>query len=393
MKNNYFKTPKTVIVSILVVIVGIILIVGSCIEEYIPTFKSSSEIIVIEGSLLKGDSQQVISISLSSKPQNPAFIPVSDAEVKVIDSDNISYSFNENEPGKYSSRSISPHLSFDKKYQLLVTLANGTSYISDSVQILESSPVEDIYYEISSHQSSSEGSNKGLQFYVDLKAPESATKNYRWVVEETYEIHTYYDIFGYYDKSGDSIVFRQISDSITVCWKTEELNEVYISTTANLVVNEKKKIPLNYINDRDSKLNVKYSILVKQYPLTNEAYQYWNNVYLLSRETGGLYQNQPNQSITNIKNVTNPEERVLGFFWGSSYSEKRLFFTGPLTNIFSECDLFICTQCNPEKFMRGMGYPRVYFTIYNGILSLPLNQECIDCSNKGGTIVKPDFWE
>jgi hypothetical protein len=42
------------------------------------------------------------------------------------------------------------------------------------------------------------------------------------------------------------------------------------------LVNEKKKIPLSYISGESEKLNVKYSILVKQFALSDGAFDFWN---------------------------------------------------------------------------------------------------------------------
>lgn len=389
-KYHLIKSSKTIILSGLILIAGIILTVNGCIEEFEPKLKSSSDIIVIEGSIIQEDILQFITVSMASSLDDPEFRPVSQCQVTVIDKYNNRFRFYENEPGIYSCYIDEDFLTVENWFQLQVNTTKGEKYVSDTVSIIQSSEIDSLYYNVEYYQSSSTTSEKGLQFYADLKAPENSTKFFLWTVDETWEIRTFYKITGYYDRFHNGI-YEEIIDSLKYCWSTDRINRFFTSSTTKLVKNEKKKIYLNHVDQYDPKLNFKYSILVKQYGLSETAYNYWNNINVASYRSGGIYQVQPSQSVTNIRNVNQPDELVLGLFWASSFTEKRIFFSGPLSYVQENCNIVECVfPCDPIKFMRGLGNDIVYFNVAEEII---INQECINCTAKGATTVKPDFWE
>lgn len=384
------------------------LVLYGCIEEFTPELKSSNHIIVIDGTLVKGESIQTITVSAATSINNPQFIPVSNCQVIVSgESENI-FLFEETVPGIYTCSIQDDLLKYDEDYSLKLTTSDQIEFRSDIERLFPGSPIDSIYFEITGNQTSSDISNTGLQLYLDLKAPENATQNYRWTVEETWEILTFVSIDGYYDRGTYKYpVYSPISDSINQCWYTKNVNEIYTASTANLTVNEKKKIPLNYVPATDHKLDVKYSALIKQYSLSNSAYVHWNNKKVSSQESGGLYQDQPAQSISNIHCTSNPEIEVLGFFSLSDFSEKRIFFEGPIIINERECSFIECPSmdCDYDKFMRlleSMGRSRVYlsakkFDVSNSdsvaVWNIPLNQQCIDCTTNGAFLQKPEFWK
>jgi hypothetical protein len=376
----------------LVFVFGMLLI--ACVEEYTPEIKGYSNLLVIDGSIKKGESFQYVYISRSSSIYESDRIPVSNCQVTVLDEVGNRFNFSETSEGEYKAFIPDEFLTIGNSYQLDIITESGARYQSGFETLLESSPIDSIYYAEESSLSQDNKVVNGLQFYTDLKAPESATKNYLWTVEETWEIHTFYDIEAYFVTEEDSIYDKPL-DSLTVCWNSRRLRQYFVSNTANLLVNEKKKIPLSYISGESEKLNVKYSILVKQFALSDGAFDFWNKNFINTEDGGNLYEGQPAQSVTNIKNINNPEEKVLGYFWASTYSEKRLFFSGPLITIVRDCSHFRCVpvECNLIVALRGMGRDVVYMIKEQGDYAWPLRQICIDCRAEGGTLIKPDFWE
>src|SRR4029077_18302881 len=92
----------------------------------------------------------------------------------------------------------------------------------------------------------------------------------------------------------------------------------------------------------DPRLDIRYSINLRQYPLDLEAYQYWLTVQKNSQSLGGLFDLQPSQLRGNIHSVTNPTDPVLGYVSASSVTEKRIyidnhFLTRWKSNIGSYC--------------------------------------------------------
>lgn len=397
-KKNIFPAS-----SRLFVVVVISLILSACVDEFTPKLKDTSPLLVIDGSIILGLEVQKVYVSRTTTLENPEFIPVSQCEVKVIDKMGQEFTFQETISGLYECEIPEQSLAINREYQLYVK-TQSNEYISEFEPILESSPVDSVYYLSESNQTSGTQYDNGLQFYTDLKAPEGATTNYRWVLEETWEINTGNDIDGYWNKNATEVPeYAPIKDTLNVCWSTSRINDIYTSSTQNLSINEKKKIPLNYLPGTDPKSKIMYSVLVKQYALSDESYQYWSQNQTASGSSGGLYQQQPSQSKSNIHNINNPEEVVLGFFWASSYSEKRIFYDGPLGVVFEECDTVLCIpQIGQSLLQYFQGLDKSVYLLALEFSSNPsdsvtlwgytYNQVCTDCTADGGTMEKPDFW-
>jgi hypothetical protein len=151
--------------------------------------------------------------------------------------------------------------------------------------------------------------------------------------------------------------------------------------------------PLNYVDNKTSRLSIQYSLLVTQHALTEAAYTYWDQLRINSSEGGGLYEQQPLAIRGNMKNLTDPGQDVLGFFSAASINTKRLFVQdvpGLVVNYDDHCD-------GPQPIgIFGWGdysvdeYP-VYFMYISGSIFI-LSDGCVDCTEFGGTNVKPDFW-
>jgi hypothetical protein len=232
---------------------------------------------------------------------------------------------------------------------------------------------------------------RGLQFYVDLDAPDVETRNYKWEVEESWEHHAAHAAEYYYD--GD---FHQIlppDSSNMVCWVNGLLvKNVYTLSTKSLSQNVFYKYPLHFVDGHTSRLGILYSILIRQLALSEGAYNYWEQVRVNSSELGGLYERQPFAIQGNLRNLTNPAKDVLGYFYTASESSKRYFYND------EGLELDFSNFCN-EEILGRMGwreftkydYPVYYY--FNSKVGLRiLNNECVDCRLMGGTTTKPDFW-
>ena len=386
------------------VVILLLLNITACIEEYNLEIDEYKNLLVIEGSIIKEDSIQTVKISQTTPIDKPDSInPVSGCQVNVVNGNGLEFFFDETSPGTYTAKIPQENLQFNEKFKLQVTTPDGNKYASHYETILECSPVDSIYPIAKKYQSAALQFESGLQYYIDLKAPDSFTRNYRWAMVETWEYHAPYSLdaifyvtgwdswghpIGYFDYDPEHFLD-------TICWQTKKVSVLSSSSTRNLTVNEKKKIPLNYIPGTSIKLSVKYSLLVKQYSLSDSAYLFWNQNKVETQESGGLYQSQPGQAISNIRNVNNSSEIVLGFFWASSFTEKRVFYQGPFPDWECDCHLIpfklgeYYNGTGKEDWLHDMNDPPIPGSFKPGI-SLA---RCMDCTARGGTAIKPDFWE
>jgi hypothetical protein len=159
-----------------------------------------------------------------------------------------------------------------------------------------------------------------------------------------------------------------------------------------------------------------YSILVKQYSVSRAEFEFWNNLKAINESGGDIFASQPFSVVSNIRNINNPADRVLGFFQVSAVSEKRIFI--PFSEIVrlhlpfyhsAECERI---EKSPSEYSTPHG-PAVTFEdlysmfcvssdytfiepMYNPdtyaleklVFAIP---ECADCELTGFS-EKPDFW-
>jgi len=144
------------------------------------------------------------------------------------------------------------------------------------------------------------------------------------------------------------------------------VKNIYTLSTNLLAENKFKHMPLHFVDNYSSqRLKYGYSLLVRQYSLSDEAYKYWDKIRINTNEQGGLYAKQPLAIKGNLKNLTFPDQQVLGFFGASEVKSKRIFIR-KVENL--PCEYI---DCEPET------KPEL---------------QCVDCLSVGGTNVKPYFW-
>ena len=370
-------------------IIGVLIFYLGCKEPFNPDINEKVDVIAVDGSLIKGKGKQVVVITRSAPLNDIQYLPVKNCTVKIIDELGNEFQFTEESEGRYTAEINEDMLVNQRKYKLHFTTPDGNIYESTDETIIATAPVDSVYAEHESiFNTTSQEYDDVLKYYLDLKAPDEGARYYRWDLTETYEIHSNYYIDGIY--LGHGIIFTpQLHDSIYYCWITKDIDQLFSSSTENLQVNEKKKIPLIEIGPNSKKMAVRYSLLVKQYALSKDAYVYWHQKKVELEESGGLYSSQPGQTKSNIVNINDSQENVLGYFWVSSLSEKRVFYDEPYTYYkpFGYCDAAVFDSAT---FDNG-DYP-IY--ISGGIRSpaLTADRQCFDCTLLGGSLEKPSFW-
>jgi hypothetical protein len=146
----------------------------------------------------------------------------------------------------------------------------------------------------------------------------------------------------------------------------------------------------------EQKLKHKYSVLIKQYSLGEEAFYYWNELKKTSQEQGFLFDRQPALIKSNIYNVNNEEEIVLGFFSMAGVTEARGFAEKPEGIDLSLYEWYCFPMSRgPTGPVSRSDLPKYFARAWrDGIPSYAeVNKHCVDCRDyKNSTHIKPDFW-
>ncbi|MBI9054834.1 MAG: DUF4249 domain-containing protein [Bacteroidales bacterium] len=82
---------------------------------------------------------------------------------------------------------------------------------------------------------------------------------------------------------------------------------------------------LHFVDNNSRRLNIRYSTLVRQYMINEEAYLFWNNIENQISLDNVLYASQPYNVEGNVYNKNNPNEKIFGYFTVGSVQQKRIF--------------------------------------------------------------------
>jgi hypothetical protein len=164
------------------------------------------------------------------------------------------------------------------------------------------------------------------------------------------------------------------------------------------------RFPITYIPQNSERISKKYSILVTQYGLTQEGYNYWEQLKKNTENLGTLFDAQPSLVTGNYTCITNSDEVVLGFFNAGTTSEKRIFIPAEkLDQLGFKNYETIYSTCTADTLFNNEIATWKYSTLYS-IIDIAAkgrttvgyrfaDNACVDCRRKNGTNIKPSFWE
>ena len=361
-----------------------------CVEPFEPpALESGVSILAVDGTL-NTDGISTIRLTRSENLADVTAIPVEKgAKVSFEDDNGKSYTLTEEGNGVYTL----PAQNFDltKQYRVVIRTIAAKEYASEFVPIIKNVPIDSVSWVITS--------NNGVQVYVSTHDFENNTRYFRWAFDESWKYLAAYN--SNYEWQGRTPALRK--QNLYQCYQNKPSGKIVIGSTTGLSQNIISMRPIQYIEQHDERIRLKYSILVKQYGVTKEAYDYWLQLQQNTESLGTLFDPQPSQLTGNIKCSSDLSEPVLGFFSAGTTSEKRIFISSDyLPRVRKYVTSF--DNCSADtlqvKNIPGMG------NLSNVYLLDPLpsgpgtptaysysSAACADCRSAGGTIAPPPFWQ
>jgi len=359
-----------------------------CVEPYQPPIiKNGAEILVVDGSLnTKGKSVIQLTRTQNLSETSPVIFE-RNALVSFEDETGNSFMLTEESSGRYSL----PEQNFiAEKYRIKIQTMDSKEFASEFVPVVKNPPIDSVTWKITSEN--------GVEVYVNTHDPENKTKYYRWDYEESWKYIAAFN--SRFDWANGYPIIR--TNDIYNCYQTKPSGKIVIGSTARLSQNIVRNFPIVKIEQRSEKIRFTYSILVKQFGLTSEAYEYWFQLQKNTESLGTLFDPQPSLLTGNITCVSDPSIPVLGYFIAGSPSEQRIFISSDnlpraatYNTPFSDCisldtlSVFLLPLPKSKDFLieslpSGPG-PITAYTYTSGA--------CADCRTAGGTTTKPDFWK
>ena len=365
----------------------------SCKDSFSPEIDSNyKDLLVVDGFIDIGGITTIKvgrSIDLSD---SRASAPEKNATISVLGEDGVEIKGRTNELGECLLPT--QNLDLAKKYKLRIILADTKIYETSFLTNKATPEIDNLRFSATDH-----GFNILLNTYDDS----NTTKYYTWDYEETWEVRVPY--VSTHEFKNSQVVLRDPNINIQHCWANSSSSNILLGSTARISQDRITDAPITFVAGNSIKLAYLYSILVRQYGLTKEAYEYLENLKKNTEQIGGIFDPQPSEMKGNIQCISDPKEQVMGWISAGRMVQKRLFIKDsdkPSIN----SDWVYVQPCEGVVIPKDslINYLRANKVIVNeqtwvapGTLEPILYRytmstaACIDCRLKGSNI-KPSFW-
>lgn len=374
-----------------------ITVMVACRKPYSPRIiNSPKSYLVVEGVINTNDTT-TIKISRTVNISNAHTTNPIAANVNIESDIGETYPLYQTAAGVYTLAGV--QLDGRHKYRLnLTTLDNENQYRSDFVAVKDAPAIDSIGFNLT---------GKGIQIYTNTHDPANNTRYYRYDYVETWKFHSAYS--SSWKSNGTSIIPRAAAEQVFFCFKSKASNTIVLGSTARLKQDLLFQLPVTEIEATSEKIELKYSINLRQYALTADAYKFWETLKKNTEQLGSIFDAEPTQLGGNIHNINDNSDVVIGYISAGAVSVKRVFIANEqLPASFIPVYPYQCALDTSFYDERGSHANTVQLNLVTG-LEVPVSAIfstagpspigflgsdalCVDCTLRG-TTKQPDFWK
>lgn len=382
--------------NIILFILAVFLFNG-CTETYPLLTNTYEEAIVVEATLTNELKNQQIKITKTSKFEDKNTQVETGAKVIVKDDQNNEYLFEENS-GIYLSQSIFQILP-ERKYTLEITTKDGKVYESSPEILPTVSPIQSIVPSVVTNRDNI----TGVQINVNSYDANRTSKYYRYEYEETYKIVApKWSSLKVIATGAESVALIPNDINTRICYSTKNSTDIILVNT-NDQAEDRVNLPIRFIDEDNYIIGHRYSILVRQYIENVSAYTFHRTMRDIAGSASILSPKQPGVITGNIKCISDPNKKVVGYFDVSSVSEQRIFFNfsdlfpGKPSPYFNPCfdiPFLFCfngDDCTGESMIYNLEQNLMTYLTNAGSKYTLVDVQCGDCTSFSSNII-PSFW-
>ncbi|WP_185817019.1 DUF4249 domain-containing protein [Hymenobacter metallilatus] len=369
-----------------------LLVLSGCVEPYTPEAVTAPSNYLVVNGFINGNGTTRIRLSRSVQISSPSVFPAERrASVAIQSLSGQRYPLTETDTaGLYTSKQLT--LPANQSYRLYIRTTSGREYASDYAPLKLTPAIDQLQGRVQSN---------GVQLYLSTHDDQNLTQYYRWEYEETWEFTSAYESL--YRYAGNNRMVQRKED-IYHCWRFIPSTTIVTTSTVRLAQDAVRDYRLLFIPLASERLLSRYSVLVRQYALSQAEFDYWEAVKKNTENIGTLFDPLPSQIQGNVHSLTDAQEPVLGFVGAATVVGKRIFITRadlPRDWIPQHEGYELCTGLdywpNSIKYkdytMDDMFGDSVYRTpvARQGTVYTMQTMACVDCRLRG-TNHKPSYW-
>ncbi|HET8809924.1 MAG TPA: DUF4249 domain-containing protein [Flavobacteriaceae bacterium] len=389
----------------------------SCTERFVPDTETFEDLLVVEATITNELKKHEVKLTRTYTFEEYEPETVGDASVMVSDNAENQYAF------QYSAED-SLYISVSEfqavpgnEYTLNITTSNGETYISTPEPLPSISQVSIDY------EKKEVDGEYGVQISANSYDPTNSSHYYRYEYEETYKVVVpkwgpyqvkLVEVTRDISLSGYIILYEFRDDPNTrICYDTKYSKEIKLANTSGKSEDRVTDFPIRFIAPDNFILNYKYSILVKQYVESYEAYTFYKTLEKVAGTDGAvLSPHQPGFVKGNLSAMDDSDKKIMGYFEVASVSSARIFLDHAtlFPNIhypgyFKECNVMKLSPRPPKNHEPNGEHNSIIAYTHTGTMLLyaivPANgeysfwmvePECTDCTTFASNEV-PEFWE
>jgi len=371
---------------------------SSCVERFYPDVDvETSGLIAINAHLTDQPGMQYIEISRSVPLIYSKFDVLSGCYVLLVREDGESREFWQNGPESYYGAELDEEfLQTGMSYHIEVISPDGEEYHSDFDKIRPAPEIDSIYYQIEKSTDTAGDSTEGIRFFIDFTYDDPAYEYIRWELTETYEYHN--PVMEAWIQVSRWRTYKiPDEDRYYVCYISHDLTDIHSMSMEDLDQGIYIKKPFSFVTNiqNEQKLFYKYALEVKQLSIGPDAFFYWDELKKTSQEQGSLFDSQPAILQSNICNINDESERVLGFFSMAGVHKTR-GIAEDLTELDRSPNKYFCLPADKGPgTAEAVSFPSFFArATYNGATHYEMvHEHCVDCRAwKGASHIKPEYW-
>lgn len=318
-----------------------IFLLNGCIETIDFDVKRTGGRLVVDGTITDSPGPHQLKLRRTAGREKITD-PLTGAGIRIEDNLGNSEYYFEKEEGVYELTGHTVKGVPGRSYTLEITIDDGQKIYRSEPEVLPGSLASDsIFYEFDTVQRLNQYGNSidvnVIRVLRDTRIPQSSKPLYlKWEIEEVFKF-TEYDFPDPFNFPPPSCYITDYPNPQTIyLYDGSELSGGTLETEVMTErVLDDTFYQLHYMN-------------VIQYSISQKAHKYWKQVDQIVNQSGTIFDVPPANPHTNITNINDPSETVLGYFQAARVDSSRFFvvrFDLPV-NVFNPCSRLNGPDCN-----------------------------------------------
>lgn len=315
--------------KVLIIISAII--ISGCIDPYHFDIDGGSPLVIVDGTITTEEGPHYVKLFWSSVYGNNfqgVVQPLPNASLWIRDdSGDIELMTQSNEIGVYQT-SASFSAKVGRAYSLYIELPDGRIIMSLPEKVERVPEIDSL--SVRTHEIFTDNplyNQSGAQVMVHFKDPADEKNYYQWVHgESVYVLIANPELHRFGPDNFLCPYCDDPKDCCDRCFRTEKLTRIPLTIADDESFNgASMSVPFIFIEDNGVRLRDTYRIDIQQRSLSQRAHRFLLLTKQQQEIEGNVFDPPPANIRSNLVNMDNPDESVLGYFMASDVHTRRIY--------------------------------------------------------------------